>query len=86
MRCSWSPFVAVVSAPVSASRGTGVSPMSSVRSDFTVRKTGLSGRGCGWAVEVGRSTATSTVASGAATMKMMSRTRMTSMKGVTLIS
>src|SRR5690606_24420615 len=50
------------------------------------RNTGLSGRGVACAVEAGRSTSTSTVASGAATMKMMSSTSMTSMKGVTLIS
>ncbi len=51
-----------------------------------VRNSGLSGRGCGLAVDTGRSTAMSTVESGAATMKMMSSTSMTSMKGVTLIS
>src|SRR5215470_1112536 len=38
------------------------------------------------ALEVGRSIGRSTVDSGAATMKMMSSTRMTSMNGVTLIS
>src|SRR5262249_26062862 len=37
-------------------------------------------------VEEGRSTETSTVASGAATMKMISSTSITSMNGVTLIS
>src|ERR1700675_1830828 len=47
---------------------------------------GLSGRGCSGAVLAGRLTPISTVASGAATMKMMSSTRMTSMNGVTLIS
>src|ERR1700749_4306499 len=47
---------------------------------------GLSGLGCGWALETGSSTGTSTVESGAATMKMMSSTRITSMNGVTLIS
>src|SRR5262245_4531151 len=51
-----------------------------------VRKIGRSGRCCGLAVDTGRSTATSTVESGAATMKMMSSTSITSMKGVTLIS
>src|SRR6516162_1845837 len=51
-----------------------------------VRKTGLSGRGCSGAVLAGRLTPMSTVASGAATMKMMSSTSMTSMNGVTLIS
>ena len=38
------------------------------------------------ALEVGRFTATSTVESGAATMKMISSTSVTSMKGVTLMS
>src|SRR5580658_10507166 len=51
-----------------------------------VRKIGFSGRGWRTAFEVGRSTATSTVASGAAIMKMISSTKMTSMNGVTLIS
>src|SRR5262249_17677377 len=51
-----------------------------------VRKSGLSGRGCGGAVDDGRSTGTSTVAKGAATMKMISSTSITSMNGVTLIS
>jgi hypothetical protein len=51
-----------------------------------VRKIGLSGRFCGSAVNPGRLTLTSTVASGAAIMKMISSTRMTSMNGVTLIS
>jgi hypothetical protein len=46
----------------------------------------LSGRCCGSAVDAGRLTAMSTVASGAATMKMMSSTSITSMNGVTLIS
>src|SRR5690606_8974151 len=44
------------------------------------------GRGCGVADEVGKSTLISTVASGAATMKMISSTSITSMNGVTLIS
>src|SRR5271170_3261731 len=69
-----------------ASRATGESPIASDRSDLMVRKIGLSGRGWRSTLEVGRSTATSTVASGAAIMKMMSSTRMTSMNGVTLIS
>src|SRR3954453_15470527 len=51
-----------------------------------VRNTGLSGRFCFCAVVAGRSTGTSTVASGAAIMKMISSTRITSMNGVTLIS
>src|SRR5580704_15574197 len=51
-----------------------------------VRNTGLSGLGCGCALDTGNSTGTSTVESGAATMKMISSTRITSMKGVTLIS
>ena len=41
---------------------------------------------CRCAVVAGRSTGTSTVASGAAIMKMISSTRITSMNGVTLIS
>src|SRR5690606_38223962 len=61
-------------------------PSVSVRSRFNVRKAGLSGRGVAAAVEPGRSTLTSTVANGAATMKMISSTSMTSMNGVTLIS
>src|SRR3954464_1831460 len=51
-----------------------------------VRNTGLSGRSCFGALVAGRSTGTSTVASGAAIMKMISSTRITSMNGVTLIS
>src|SRR5579864_981220 len=51
-----------------------------------VTNTGLSGRGCSGAVLAGRLTPMSTVASGAATMKMISSTRITSMNGVTLIS
>src|SRR5215831_15320108 len=51
-----------------------------------VTNTGLSGRGCSGAVLAGKLTPMSTVASGAATMKMMSSTKMTSMNGVTLIS
>src|SRR5690242_16321062 len=47
---------------------------------------GLAGRGSGTAAEAGRSTFTSTVASGAATMKMISNTNITSMNGVTLMS
>jgi len=43
-------------------------------------------RGDGLAVEAGRSTLMSTVARGAATMKMISSTSITSMNGVTLIS
>src|SRR5439155_7529831 len=45
-----------------------------------------SGFFCGTAEEVGRSIGRSTVASGAATMKMIKSTSITSMKGVTLIS
>src|SRR6202043_1460560 len=58
----------------------------SERSAFTVTNKGLSGRWRACALEAGRSTETSTVASGAAIMKMISSTRMTSMNGVTLIS
>jgi hypothetical protein len=65
-------------------RGTSSLPSASVRSCFTVRNTGLSGRGCGCAFDTGRSTAMSTVDNGAATMKMMSSTSITSMNGVTL--
>src|SRR5579872_3572799 len=65
---------------------TFLSPRARLWSARMERKTGLSGRACGLAVEAGRSTATSTVARGAATMKMISSTSMTSMKGVTLIS
>ncbi len=51
-----------------------------------VRYTGFGGLGDGLATAVGRSTLIDTEASGAATMKMISRTSMTSTKGVTLIS
>ncbi len=51
-----------------------------------VTQVGLSGFFCGDAVEDGRSTGRSTVESGAATMKMISSTSITSMNGVTLIS
>src|SRR5581483_5825334 len=76
------PSMALASEPAA----TGSLPSASDRSALMVRNTGLSGRGCDLAVEAGRSTATSTVDSGAATMKMMSSTSITSMKGVTLIS
>src|SRR5271154_6516114 len=69
-----------------ASRETGESPIASERSDLMVRKIGFSGRGWRTALEGGRSTAISTVASGAAIMKMINSTRMTSMNGVTLMS
>ena len=62
------------------------SPSARLRSDLSVRKIGLSGRGLRSALEAGRSTEMSTVASGAAIMKMISSTRITSMNGVTLIS
>src|SRR5712671_2500324 len=81
-----SPLVACSSAGPSAARETGSSPSASERSGLTVRKSGLGGRCCCGASAVGRLTEMSTVASGAATMKMMSRTSITSMKGVTLIS
>jgi hypothetical protein len=48
--------------------------------------TGFSGGGFDCALDVGRSTATSTVESGAAIMKMIKSTSMTSMNGVALIS
>src|SRR5262249_1297583 len=79
-------LVAASRACASASRVTMASPTAIDRSGFTVTNTGLSGRGCSGAVLAGRLTPMSTVASGAATMKMISSTRMTSMKGVTLIS
>src|SRR5579871_5276996 len=63
-----------------------VSPIAIDASGLMVTNTGLSGRGCSGAVEAGRLTPMSTVASGAATMKMINRTSMTSMNGVTLIS
>src|SRR5260370_13002500 len=62
------------------------SPRVRERSGLTVRKIGFSGRGCASAVEEGRSTKISTVARGAATMKMINSTSITSMNGVTLIS
>src|SRR5262245_6060581 len=57
-----------------------------LKSDLSVRNSGFSGRGTRSALEAGRSTEMSTVASGAAIMKIMSSTRITSMNGVTLIS
>ncbi len=48
--------------------------------------TGFGGFFPGGATALGSSTSTDTVASGAATMKMMSSTSITSTKGVTLIS
>ena len=87
MRSSLSPLVAAPAPPPSESRGTVILAERERRDRaLMVRKIGLSGRCCGSAVEAGRSTATSTVASGAAIMKMISSTRMTSMNGVTLIS
>src|SRR5262249_16088665 len=85
-RVSLSPFAAASSVLGKRSRLTGSSPSASVRSDFTVRYSGRSGRGCGSAVDAGRLTRMSTVASGAATMKIISSTNITSMNGVTLIS
>src|SRR5579871_2286645 len=79
-------LVAPSSALPSVSRGTMLSPIAIAPSPLMVTNTGLSGRGCSGAVLAGRLTPMSTVASGAATMKMISSTRMTSMKGVTLIS
>src|SRR5579883_1839586 len=86
MRVSRSPLVAASSAAGRPPRSIGSSPSANVRSAFKVRNCGAGGRGCGSAVEVGRLTATSTVASGAATMKMIKSTSITSMNGVTLIS
>ena len=57
-----------------------------LRSDLSVRNSGLSGRGLRSALAAGRSTEISTVASGAAIMKMISSTKITSINGVTLIS
>src|SRR5215469_5967426 len=79
-------LVAASSACASASRVTTASPTAIVSSALMVTNTGLSGRGCSGAVLAGRLTPISTVASGAATMKMIRSTRMTSMNGVTLIS
>jgi hypothetical protein len=50
------------------------------------RYTGFGGASCGGATAGGRSTSIDTVARGAATMKMMSKTSITSTNGVTLIS
>ena len=61
-------------------------PTASDRSAFSVTYSGLSGLAAGFAADTGSSTGTSTVDSGAATMKMMSSTSITSMNGVTLIS
>src|SRR4051794_22186799 len=86
MRSSFWPLVAVSSVAVSASRTMTSSPTAIDRSGLTVTNTGCSGRGCGATALAGRSTPRSTVASGAATMKMISSTSITSMNGVTLIS
>jgi len=61
---------------------TGVDPTGPV----SVQPNSLVTWGNGVAVDDGRSIGRSTVDSGAATMKMIRRTRMTSMNGVTLIS
>ena len=71
---------------VSVSRAMTSSPTATERSGFTVTNTGLSGRGDGSTALAGRLTPRSTVASGAATMKMIRSTSITSMNGVTLIS
>src|SRR3954452_5867860 len=86
MRSSFRPLVALSSVAVSASRTMTSSPTAIDRSGLTVTYTGWSGRGCGSTALAGRSTPRSTVASGAATMKMISSTSITSMNGVTLIS
>src|ERR1700712_3630873 len=86
MRSSFLPLVAVSSVAVRVSRAMTSSPTATDRSGFTVTNTGLSGRGCGSTALAGRSTPRSTVASGAATMKMISSTSITSMNGVTFIS
>src|SRR4051794_10445960 len=86
MRSSFWPLVAVSSVAESASRTMTSSPTAIDRSGLTVTNTGCSGRGCGATALAGRSTPRSTVASGAATMKMISSTSITSMNGVTLIS
>src|SRR3954463_10380600 len=86
MRSSFWPLVAVSSVAGSASRTMTSSPTAIDRSGLTVTNTGCSGRGCGATALAGRSTPRSTVASGAATMKMISSTSITSMNGVTLIS
>jgi hypothetical protein len=57
-----------VERPARLSRLKAASPNARERSDFTVTNRGFSGRGAGWAVDTGRSTLTSTVESGAATM------------------
>src|ERR1700733_4082918 len=84
----WSLWLLVAASSVlgSSSRATMVSPIAIVASGLMVMNTGLSGRGCSGAVEGGRLAPISTVASGAATIKMINKTRMTSIKGVTLIS
>src|SRR5262249_44472834 len=86
MRSSLSPLVALASMSGSASRDTGLSPSARLPSALSVKYTGFGGRCCGGAVEEGRSTEMSTVARGAATMKMINSTSITSMNGVTLIS
>src|SRR5262245_21864532 len=86
MRSSRLLPVASSNAALRPSRLTLAPPMKRLRSPLRLTKTGRGGRCCGSAFEAGTSRGMSTVASGAATMKMMSRTRITSMNGVTLIS
>src|SRR5262249_14078702 len=85
MRVSLSPFAAASSVPGKRSRLTESSP--------SENEVGLHcqiewpiGRSCASAVDARRFTRMSTVASGAATMKMISSTSIASINGVTLIS
>src|SRR6185312_1810988 len=61
-------------------------PIMTARSGLSVTTSCFSGCGLASALAAGKSTAISTVAKGAAIMKMMSSTSITSMNGVTLIS
>ncbi len=68
------------------SSGTSVSCRNTRPSGFTVMVSGSCSWASGCAAVRGRSTGTPEVIMGAATMKMMSKTSITSTKGVTLIS
>src|SRR5690348_5176062 len=84
--CCLSPPVVWSSAAGKFGRATVLLSNVSVRSTFNVTNSGLSGRGDASALAAGKLTAISTVASGAAIMKIMRSTSITSMNGVTLIS
>src|SRR5262249_49373439 len=86
MGLSLSPLAAASSVLGKRSRLTDSSPSASERSDLRGKYSDASSRRWRSALTAGRLTLMATVASGAATMKIMSSTSITSMNGVTLIS